>query len=154
MGVRVQSRRVHHKIHNLGRRAVARVKLIRRFRGPTFVLRVDIRHVPIDIPAIDKTPHQDHRPIAQRLRTRIPPLLLHSQHSWIIEPLALRRVEVVRVGARVEDADGSGAIVVLVGRVVGAAGIAWVGLRADDTAWTDCSVATKGDVGAIGEVHA
>ena len=117
VGVRVEPRSGYHELHD-GGITLGRVKLISRFRSASLVFWIYVGSVPVDITAVDKTTYDGNASISQSFCSGIPALLLHGKKCCIVEPLTLRRCEIVGVSARVEDTDGFGPVVILVGRVI------------------------------------
>jgi hypothetical protein len=88
----------------------------------------------VDSPALGETADEDDGAVREGLGGRVPTVNLHGEDGSVVEPLAVLTERRCIASARVEDADGLCAVVVLV-RLVEAGGVpAGVRLRADVTA--------------------
>ena len=119
VSVRVEARGIDHELHDLGV-ALGWEELDGGLGGTSLGSGIGVWVVPVDVATVDEAANQSNGTIGKGLSGRVPTRLLHLQHVRIFVPLAFgSRNEIrIRAGARIDDTDGPGTVVILVGIVV------------------------------------
>lgn len=116
MGIRVETGRGDHELHD-GGIAPGRVKLESGGCTTTFVLGVDVGHVPIDVPTGSESTDEDDGAIAECFCGCVPAHVLHCEHGGVVVPLASRIRQVSGV-ARIQNPDRLATVIVAVHVVI------------------------------------
>ena len=119
VSVGVETRSVDHELHLLGR-ARGWEELDGRLGSTSFCSGICVGIVPVDVASVDETTDQSDGTIGEGLSGRVPTRFLHLQNVGIFPPSALGVGDEVGIGtsARVENSNGTSAVVILVSRVV------------------------------------
>ena len=154
MGVRIETGGVDHELHEFGV-APGREELDGGLGGTPLSSGIGVWVVPVDVATVDEAANQSDGTVSERLGGGVPSRLLHLQHSRVFPPstLGFGNEIGVRASARVDDTNGPGPVVILIGLVELRRGTVGVWDRTEVATRANSTVAAKSGEGSIGKVH-